>query len=160
MHHIFQCRTSFSPHNDFPQFLLLTGRQLSYHLYTLCPEIFLVLVLWRQLAMPHSTPSLPPTSAVHLSGQSPTSSSRKQSQTQHSGVARSAIMSHRSTFHEGSQTEEHDATQHRQSAPTKSVNDHILPPPSLPRSNGFGASSHRACLSDTPVTTAPNSPKM
>ncbi|KAI4086710.1 MAG: hypothetical protein LQ344_007330 [Seirophora lacunosa] len=110
--------------------------------------------------MPHSTPSLPPTSAVHLSGQSPTSSSRKQSQTQHSGVARSAIMSHRSTFHEGSQTEEHDATQHRQSAPTKSVNDHILPPPSLPRSHGFGASSHRACLSDTPVTTAPNSPKM
>ncbi|KAL8957517.1 MAG: hypothetical protein Q9193_005233 [Seirophora villosa] len=69
-------------------------------------------------------------------------------------------MSHRSTFHEGAQTEEHDATQHRQSAPTKSVDDHILPPPSLPRSNGFGASSHRACLSDTPVTTAPNSPKM
>ncbi|KAL8644260.1 MAG: hypothetical protein Q9210_007342 [Variospora velana] len=110
--------------------------------------------------MPHSTPTVPPTTVVHVTCQPPTSSSRKQSQTQHSGIARPAIMSQGSNFSEGAQTEEHDATQHRQSAPTKPVDDNLLPPPSLPRSNGLGASSHRACLSDTPATTAPNSPKI
>ncbi|KAL8989333.1 MAG: hypothetical protein Q9177_001759 [Variospora cf. flavescens] len=110
--------------------------------------------------MPHSTPTVPPTTVVHVTCQPPTSSSRKQSQTQHSDIARTAVMSHGFNFSEGAQTEEHDATQHRQSAPTKSGDDNLLPPPSLPTANGLGASSHRACLSDTPATTAPNSPKI
>ncbi|KAL8841790.1 MAG: hypothetical protein Q9170_000823 [Blastenia crenularia] len=61
---------------------------------------------------------------------------------------------------EGAQTEEHHAIQHRQSAPSRSGDENLLPPPVIPRQNGFGPSSHRACLSDTPATTAPNSPRM
>ncbi|KAL8728244.1 MAG: hypothetical protein Q9166_005547 [cf. Caloplaca sp. 2 TL-2023] len=69
-------------------------------------------------------------------------------------------MSQRPSQFEATQTDEHDATQHRQSAPSRSVDDTLLPPPPASRQNGLGPTSHRACLSDTPATTAPNSPKM
>ncbi|KAL8952369.1 MAG: hypothetical protein Q9222_001705 [Ikaeria aurantiellina] len=70
-------------------------------------------------------------------------------------------MTHRSTPHSDcAQTEESAAIQHRQSAPPKPKDDGLLPPTSVPKQNGFGPHPHRACLSDTPATTAPNSPKM
>ncbi|KAL8955187.1 MAG: hypothetical protein Q9183_006752, partial [Haloplaca sp. 2 TL-2023] len=70
-------------------------------------------------------------------------------------------MSHRSTTQsEGAQTEDPVATQHRQSAPSKVIEDNLHPPTSQPRQNGLAANSYRACLSDTPATTAPNSPKI
>lgn len=69
-------------------------------------------------------------------------------------------MSQRSAYSEGAQTQDEDPLHHRQSASTKFGDENLLPPPSLPRQNGLGTSSHRACLSDTPATTAPNSPRM
>ncbi|KAL8838891.1 MAG: hypothetical protein Q9176_004826 [Flavoplaca citrina] len=110
--------------------------------------------------MPHSTPTTDQTTpAVH-----PNTPSiflpRKQSQSQHTQIAKTAIMSQRPPQSHPAQTEDHDATQHLQSAPSKCGDDNLLPPPPLPRQNGLGTTSHRTCLSDTPATTAPNSPKM
>ncbi|KAL8850948.1 MAG: hypothetical protein Q9221_004148 [Calogaya cf. arnoldii] len=108
--------------------------------------------------MPHSTPTTnQTTAAVHPSSPS-APLPRKQSQSQHTQIAKTAIMSQCLPQSESAQTENHDATLHRQSAPSKYGDDNLLPPPPIPRQNG--TNSHRACLSDTPATTAPNSPKM
>ncbi|KAL8683946.1 MAG: hypothetical protein Q9186_000157 [Xanthomendoza sp. 1 TL-2023] len=89
------------------------------------------------------------------------SSSRKRTQSQHTDIAKAAIMSQRSPQPEPAQPEEHDATHYRQSTPFKSGDDTLLPPPPVSKQNGLAPNnSHRACLSDTPATTAPNSPKM
>ncbi|KAL8664172.1 MAG: hypothetical protein Q9202_003250 [Teloschistes flavicans] len=70
-------------------------------------------------------------------------------------------MSQRSTPHsDGAQPEEFSTTKHHQSAPVRSKDDNLLPPPAQSKQNALASHSHRACLSDTPATTAPNSPKM
>ncbi|KAL8779050.1 MAG: hypothetical protein Q9194_001659 [Teloschistes cf. exilis] len=107
--------------------------------------------------MPHSIPTNTPTTTLHARSHSLTSTS-KQSQSQHSEIAKTAIMSQRSVpLSDGAQAEESSTTQHYQSTSTRPKDDNLLPPPSQSKQS---AHSHRACLSDTPATTAPNSPKM
>ncbi|KAI4224229.1 MAG: hypothetical protein L6R36_004827 [Xanthoria steineri] len=110
--------------------------------------------------MPHSTPTPDQTTPSVLPSSPSLLPSRKQSQSQHTIMARAAILSQRPPQSEPAQTDDDHATQHRQSAPSKSGDDSLLPPPPVPRQNGLGTNTHRVCLSDTPATTAPNSPKM
>ncbi|KAL9046532.1 MAG: hypothetical protein Q9214_000649 [Letrouitia sp. 1 TL-2023] len=80
---------------------------------------------------------------------------RKQSQ--HTDIARTAIMSHLPVQNQNVEiSKSQTATQCSQSPPLKPTDDGLCPShiPLKPNSD------HRACLSDTPATTAPNSPNI
>ena len=86
--------------------------------------------------------------------------SRKQSQ--HSGIARTAIMNHHSPPSYASSDDGIPALE--EIDPTKKFKDRPIPPKTSDGGPSLAPQSYRAglgaALTDTPATTAPNSPKM